>query len=117
MLYTYDVRTTIKKYSLVLLILIALGYAAFQAYPLLMGPTITIYYPHDGDIVSTSTFEISGRALRSKEITVQGRTISTDTDGTFRETLVAYPPYTIVVVTALDSYGKRVTKELKVLPK
>ena len=112
----YDLRKKIEVYFIGLLILISLAYGAYRAYPLVVGPRITIYNPHDGDTVSNTTFELSGRVSRIKEITVQGRVIPIGTDGNFTETLLAQAPYTIIVVTATDFYGKTVTKTLRVIP-
>jgi len=117
LLNTTDIRTTLKRYALIILVLLASLYGIFRAYPLLVGPSITIYYPYEGDTVASTTFEVSGKVLRSKEITLQGKSITIDTDGTFRETVVAYPPYTILVITATDSYGKTATKSLQVVPR
>jgi hypothetical protein len=81
-----------------------------------VGPVITIYSPEDGDEVGTSTFQISGKVLRAKEITLQGRPITINTEGLFTETLVTHSPYTILVLEAVDTYGKKVQKTLQVRP-
>jgi hypothetical protein len=117
MLEPYDLRKKIEAIFLSLLIIIALSYGVFRVYPLLMGPTITIISPHDGDYVSKGTFEVSGIAKRAKELTLQGRTIPIDEQGVFREILVSETPYTILIIRARDFYGKTVTKMLRVTPK
>jgi hypothetical protein len=81
-----------------------------------VGPQITIYNPHDGDTVTSPTFELSGQVSKVKEITVQGRPIPIGTDGHFTEILLAQSPYTILVITATDFYGKAITKTLRVIP-
>ena len=117
MIEQYDLRKKIELYSILFLLLIALIYGGFRSYPLLAGPSITIYLPNDGDIVSSSTFLVSGRVLRTKEITLQGRPIKIDTEGNFREILVSHAPYTILVLVAKDQYGATITKTLRVIPK
>ncbi len=112
----YDSRKRLELYGIGILLLVAILYGGFRAYPLLAGPKITLYAPHDGDIVASSTFQISGQVLRAKEITVQGRPITIDTEGRFTETLVPVSPYTIIVINATDAYGATVTKILRVLP-
>jgi hypothetical protein len=114
---TYDLRKSIGRISLGVLVLFALFYGGFRAYSLLAGPSITVYSPADGDTVASSTFEISGQVARAKEITVQGRPITIDTEGRFIETLVAQAPYTILVLVATDKYGSTVSKTLRVIPK
>ncbi len=117
MLEHYDLRKKIELFLLGGLILISLVYAGFRAYPLIIGPTITIYNPQDGDTVASTTFELSGKVSKVKEITVQGRLIPIGTDGHFTEILIAEAPYTILVISATDFYGAIVTKTIRVIPK
>ena len=117
MIEPYDLRKKIELYFVGSLLVIALIYGIFRAYPLIAGPSITIYSPQDGDIVASSTFEISGQVSRANEITLQGRPITIDTEGHFKEVLVAYLPYTILVLHATDKYGATITKTLRVIPK
>ena len=114
---SYDLRKKIEVLLIIMLIMTALSYGIFRAYPLLAGPQVEIYSPSDNDIVSSTTFEISGKVKRVKEISVQGRLIPIDTEGNFREVLVAYAPYTILTVTATDFYGATIQKTLRVIPK
>ncbi|MEN9881209.1 MAG: Glucodextranase, domain [Candidatus Parcubacteria bacterium] len=116
MLEHNDIRKKIELGIIGLLLLTAFVYGIFRAYPLFIGPSITIYNPKDGDTVASTTFELSGEVSKVKEITVQGRPIPIDTEGHFREILVANPPYTILVITATDFYGSTVTKTLRVIP-
>ncbi len=117
MIEPYDLRKKIELYFVGTLLVIALIYGLFRAYPLIAGPSITIYNPQDGDIVASSTFEITGLVKRANEITLQGRPITIDTEGHFKEVLVAYTPYTILVLHATDKYGATITKTLRVIPK
>jgi hypothetical protein len=111
-----DVRKRLEIGFIILLVILSLGYGGFRAYPLLIGPSIVIYNPHDGDHVASTTFELSGQVSRVKEITVQGRQIPISTDGHFTEILMAQYPYTILVITATDFYGATITKTLRVIP-
>ncbi len=116
MLSSYDLRKKIETYGILTLILLALSYGGFKIYPLVIGPTITIYNPKDGDEVSKKTFEISGKVSRVKEITIQGRAIPIGVDGHFTEILIAQSPYTTIIVNATDFYGKTLTKSFRVRP-
>lgn len=117
MLEHHDIRKKIETYFIVSLVLLSLLYGAFRSYPLIAGPSITIYNPHDGDTVASTTFEISGEVKRVKEITINGRPIPISTDGHFIELVMAQPPYTLLVITATDFYGATLTKTLRVIPK
>lgn len=112
----YDIHKKIEFYLVALLILLSLCYGGFKAYPLVVGPRIAIYNPHDGDMVASTTFELSGQVTRVKEVTVQGRSIPIGTDGNFTEILMAQSPYTTIVITAVDFYGATETKTLRVIP-
>lgn len=113
----YDIRKKVELYSVVFLIILAITYGGFRAYPLIRGPQITVYSPNEGDTVASTTFEVSGKVTRVKEITIQGRQIPVDEEGHFKELLVADTPYTIIIMTAMDSYGKRITKRVQVVSK
>jgi Glucodextranase, domain B len=116
MLEHEDTTRKLEKYFLVFLVSVALFYGGLRAYPLLAGPQIALYSPSDGDIVASSSFEVSGKVSRVREITIQGRPVPIDTEGHFKELLVASPPYTILVVTATDFYGASITKTVSVIP-
>jgi hypothetical protein len=112
----YDLRKRLEFIFLGGLLVIAVLYGAFRAYPLVAGPSITIYSPADGEYVASTTFEISGLIKRANTITLQGKPITIDTEGHFKETLVAQAPYTILVLVAQDSYGEIVSKTIHVIP-
>ena len=111
-----DTRKRLELYTIGLLVVVSIVYGAWRAYPLINGATIEVYNPKDGDVVPGTTFELSGKVSKVKEITVQGRLIPVETDGHFTEVLTAQRPYTVIVITATDFYGETVTKTLRVLP-
>jgi hypothetical protein len=112
----YDTRKKIEIYIIIALVVIATLYGLYSAYPLLAGPKIEVVSPSDGDTVASTTFQIIGKATRANTLTLQGRKITVDTEGNFMETLVSSYPYTILVLTATDGYGKTVTKIIRVVP-
>lgn len=116
MLSHQDLHKKIEKFFVMFLVLLSLTYGGWKMYPLIAGPSLQIYNPHDNDTVASTTFELSGQVSRVREITVQGRTIPIGTDGHFAEILIAQAPYTTLVITATDFYGKVVTKTLRVRP-
>lgn len=116
MIQYYDLRKRLEIGFVVALVLTALAYGAFRSYPLVAGPSVTIYGLQDGDYVASTTFEVSGQVRRAMSITLQGRPITIDTEGRFSETLVAQSPYTILILEAKDAYGESVVKTIKVIP-
>lgn len=112
----YDLRKQLEYYFLGALIVITIFYGLWRAYPLLAGPHITINTPKDGSMVASTTFVISGKVSRVKNIEIQGRPIPIDKDGNFSEILVASFPYTIITISATDFYAKTLVKTLRVIP-
>lgn len=112
----FDLRKQLEIYFIVTLVVISLLYGGWRAYPLIIGPRITIISPKDGDTVSAGTFTVSGRVSHVKNIELQGRPIPIDKDGNFSEILVAQPPETIITLYATDFYDKSITKVMRVLP-
>ena len=112
-------RTTREQIKIILftsLFVVAVAYGIFRAYPLIVGAKIIVNYPSDGDTVASTTFEISGQVIRAKEIKIQGKPVTIDTEGNFSETLVASLPYTIIVLEATDKYDGKIVKTLRVAP-
>lgn len=116
MLENFDTRKKIEIGIFLIILVTAIIYSVFRLYPLIQGPTIEIYSPNNWSNVASTTFEISGRSLREKEITLQGKPITVDTEGYFKERLVGSLPYTIIVLVATDRYGRSETKTLNVIP-
>jgi hypothetical protein len=112
-----DLRRQLEIILLIVVILTAIIYGAWKAYPLISGPSITVLSPLPNEEVATTTFLISGKVARVKEITLQGRIIPIDTEGHFNELLVVQAPYTTIILTATDFYGKTITKTMQVFPK
>ena len=107
----------IKNYILFSLSVIIICYSLFRLYPILRGPTIEIISPKYGEAVSTSTFEMTGIVKRAKEVKIEDRQILIDQEGNFRQNFVFVYPYTILNISATDSWGRTVNKQLLVTPK
>ena len=114
---SFDLRKQLEIYFFSGLIGISVIYGGWRAYPLVAGPHITITSPKDGDIVSSSTFQISGKVSRVKNISIQGRSVPIDKDGNFNEILVSQPQSTLINILATDFYDKTITKTIHVIPK
>lgn len=113
----FDLRKQLELYIFGSLLFISFIYGMWRAYPLIAGPHITINSPYDNEIVSSSTFQISGRVSRVKDIAVQGRSIPIDKEGNFSEILISQSPLTIITLTATDFYNKTITKVIRVVPR
>lgn len=102
----------VKNYIIFSLTIIIVLYSIFRLTPLLLGPSILIISPANGSAVSTSTFEIVGVVKRAKEVQIENRPILIDENGNFRQNFVFVYPYTILNISATDSWGRTVTEQL-----
>lgn len=91
-------------------------YAGAKAFPYLKGPDVKISFPKEGGHIGSATFLLSGKAIRTKELYLSGKSVRIDTEGNFSEMFVSYAPYTILTVEAVDMHGKREFQTLTVSP-
>jgi bacillopeptidase F len=91
-------------------------YGMFKAFPYVKGPEVIITSPRDGDHVGTSTFKLTGKAIRARELYLSGKSVTVDLEGNFSETFVSYAPYTILTIEAVDRHNKRSLQTLTVTP-
>ncbi len=98
------------------LLLLFVGYAITKSFPYVRGPEVIIYSPKNGDKVGTTTFMLTGKAVRVRELYLSGKSVTIDPEGRFSETFVSYSPYTILVIEAVDRHNKRSLQTLTVTP-
>ena len=99
----------ILKFSGYLMILLLIVfYALFQARNLIAGPQITLT-ENLATTYGERTTLISGTAANIISLSLNGRELSTDEDGHFERTLVLETGYTIMTLRAEDRYGRTMT--------
>ena len=110
--------TTQKIFIALIVAVIAVGllyfiYRTSRAY--LSGPSITITEPSNYASFSTSTTTIVGIAKRAQDITLDGRSITIDNNGNFRETILLMPGYNIEIIAAHDQFRHTTEKRLELV--
>lgn len=101
---------TFLQYTAVLAVVAAfIVYVAFQARFIIAGPQITIFT--EGGQSQEQLVTIAGQATNIVSITLNGRSIYTDEDGFFKETVVLENGYTISTIRAQDRYGRTITTD------
>ena len=98
-----------RTWIFIILEILILGYFISRIFNFISGPIIKITSPLSGEIIKTDTFYVEGNAKNIKSISINGKEITTDENGNFKEEIIAKPPYTLIVIDAIDKYGK--TKE------
>ena len=105
--YKKSFREKIKTWIFLLLIIFILIYFVFKSFDYFKGPVITIYSPRPYETLKGNTFLLQGNAKNAKKIFINGREITINENGDFKELLVNKAPYTLLVVNSEDKYGKK----------
>ena len=101
--------------SLILLIIVIIGYSFYQARTIIFGPSITLTSPLDGQTYMQPLIDISGVAKNTNYLTLDDRPIFTDKKGNFDEKLLLAPGYNVIKLDAGDKFGKKTEKIIQVI--
>ena len=82
-----------------------LGFVGMKVYPMAHGPLISFRSMKDGGSVTNPMIQVSGTALYTKDLVVNGNSLALSPDGSFDEKLVLNPGYNVISVTARDQFG------------
>ena len=99
------------------LVLVVLGYGAFNSRFIIQGPEIIIENVGDSIVTEDKTLFLTGKILHSSFITINGRPIFIDESGTFNEKLLLSSGVSIIDIYAKDKFGKEVRRKIDVLYK
>ncbi len=112
-------RLTFKKIlsvgSGLLIVLIIVFYAYYQSRSIIAGPIIVLSEPENNTTSKTALIVVRGVATHAKELTLQGRQIFIDLEGRFAEQLLLSPGYNIIELTARDTSGRQIVKNLELV--
>lgn len=100
-----ELRSFLKLLFMTMMAIMVLGYVAFQARFLLIGPVVHLT-TQTKPIYNQRTIEINGQAENITDLTLNGRPIYTNENGAFSEKLVLENGYTIMTIRAHDRYGR-----------
>lgn len=84
-----------------------LGFVGMKMYPLIHGPKVILSTLSDGISLQEPMIRVSGKALYTKNLIVNGENLPLAPDGTFDEKLVLNPGYNIITIAATDRFGKQ----------
>ncbi len=109
-----DVKTWLRIGFFTTLLVVILGYSAFQARKIVEGPEIKITSPVQlGGSVSEPLVKLAGIATNIKEISLNGSPIYIDEQGNFNERLVLLRGYNIIKLEAKDKFNKETKKVIE----
>ena len=93
-----------------LVLILLLGYGAWKASALLLGPSIVLTSPQDGETIPDGVVRIQGVAHRTETLTFDGAPFLIDTHGGFAGSLVLPQGNGILTLTAADRFGRTRTE-------
>jgi|SRR3989344_1581893 len=85
-------------------------YGLIEARPLLLGPSLSISSPSDGESVPNGILLVSGRVLRANALTLNGVSVLPDEKGGFSSTLTFSHGTSILEFMAKDRFGRSITR-------
>jgi len=107
-------RPTRQGWAVGILLALILGYGLMKAWPLLLGPVIHIDTLTTAD---TGLTILSGTAIHTKTLTLNGGTLLIDENGAFSKSLTLPRGDVILSLTATDRFGReRTTRRDVIIP-
>ncbi|OGZ49012.1 MAG: hypothetical protein A3C84_02680 [Candidatus Ryanbacteria bacterium RIFCSPHIGHO2_02_FULL_48_12] len=93
-----------------------LGYFAYQAQDLVVGPKLEVIAPGDGVLVETESVRGEGISEPGVELTVNGAKVYSAQDGHFSQELLLARGLHVLEIMARDRFGneKKVTRQIVV---
>ncbi len=98
---------TLKIAGIIVLGVLLLSYAYFQARYLIAGPTIALSSSDQATLQRSKTIAITGTALNVVVLRLNGREIHTDESGNFHEEVTLEKGLGIMSLEAEDRFGRK----------
>ncbi len=117
MLNRNGIKKILKIIIIVIITIIIVGYGLFAMHDFILGPYISISKPINGSSINTPKTEIEGVAKRIKEITINGRPITIDEKGNWKEIDILEPGYNVFQIIAKDKFGRQKEYRLELIYK
>lgn len=100
------------KLGITLLLSLVAAYGAFKAWPLLSGPRIEVSVISDP---GTGLTTLSGKALHTETLLLNGGTLLIDEEGSFATTLTLPRGTGILTLSATDRFGRSTSEQETVI--
>jgi len=97
------------RYLIAAMLLVLIGYGLVEAWPLLMGPSLSIASPTNHASYPSGIVSIRGEAARAAVLTLNGAPLLRDQDDSFLSTLTFPRGGSILTFMATDRFGRTVT--------
>ncbi|MEX0934565.1 MAG: hypothetical protein WDZ42_02070 [Candidatus Saccharimonadales bacterium] len=105
----------VTRLLLIAAILLALAYIIWQALILISPPDLRVDYPAEGQVLSSGYVDVTGYSDPNSEISIDGRTVLVDEDGSFAYALVLSEGVHSIEVSSKSRFGRTSIVEITVL--
>lgn len=112
---TTDFKKIVKMALIAVLLLFMVIYGFARSKDLIFGVKIRNVNITDGMKAENDVLEITGNAKNAKALALNGREISIDQNGNFKETIALHLGYNIVDIKAKDDFGGKDEKIYKIM--
>ncbi len=109
-----EAREIIKWTLATLASLVVIGYSYFVLSGYLRGPQIALSSPENGYATTTPLIDITGVAVRTNTLSINGSKTAIDLEGNFNSKLILAPGYNIMTIIAQDRYGRTTEKTIEI---
>lgn len=103
-----------RRTLILIVILLIVGYAVFEARRLIAGPSITILSPVSGSATSSALVTVVGEAQNIAFLSINDAPSYTDETGKFVYRFAPPAGYTVVTVAATDRFGRRAKESVAI---
>ena len=97
------------RYLIALVLSILIGYGLAEAWPLLIGHSLSIVSPIDNAPYPSGIVNVQGKTARAAALILNGVSIPHDQNGAFSSTLTFPRGGSILTFVATDRFGRSVT--------
>jgi hypothetical protein len=112
--YKFERGFNIRRFVIVLSVMLLIAYGIFNARNLIIGPTIELFSPTKDIETRENIVIIKGKAENITSISLNEKPILVDLDGLFEEKLLLSPGTNIIEIKARDRFKKETLKTIKI---
>ncbi len=111
----HNAKKILKIVGLSVFFIFIVVYALGRSHDLIFGVRIKNVNIVDGAKMASAVLELSGNAKNATNLTLNGREISIDETGNFKETIALLSGYNIVNIKATDKFGYSDEKNFRLI--
>jgi transcriptional regulator with XRE-family HTH domain len=106
-----------KTIIIVSVLLVVVGYIAFQYSSFFFGPKLVVLEPKEGAVFEKNIVSVSGTSDPYATVMVDGEEVFVDIDGTFTKTIYIFSGEKKIAVLAKNRFGKETREEVTITVK